>query len=156
VLRPRTETSCPMMVKKGVRGRVPTLVHYTHGTYYSTSVAIGRLADVAALGGKGALTRESKKAHIVPSLACKSATRLLSWQGTLLIRRKTVDSPSSKRGGDSVRPWVVDRPEAAAGEDRRAFATAHRRPSEEKSSHADGQIRGVCKPSLRGFGMLGV
>jgi hypothetical protein len=78
-----------------------------------------------------------------------------SWRGTPLIPWKPV-SPSGMRGGDSVRPWVVDQPAAAAGENRRPFATGHRRPSEEKSSHADRQIQGVYKPSLRGFRMFGV
>jgi hypothetical protein len=68
-----------MMVKKGLHGKTPMLVLYAHGTYYSTSVAIVRLADVAALGGKGALARVSENEHIVASLACKSATRLLNW-----------------------------------------------------------------------------
>jgi hypothetical protein len=33
-------------------------------------------------GKEGALARVSEKEHIVASLACKSATRLLSWRGT--------------------------------------------------------------------------
>jgi hypothetical protein len=40
------------MMKKYLRSKTPMLVLYAHGTYYSTSVAIVRLAEVAALGGR--------------------------------------------------------------------------------------------------------
>ena len=56
------------------------LVLYPHGTDYSNSVAIVRLADVAALGEERAQTRASEKAHFVTFLvfyglpAYKSAT----------------------------------------------------------------------------------
>ncbi len=40
------------MVKKCLRGKRSMLVFYAHGTDYSNSVAIVRLADVAALAGR--------------------------------------------------------------------------------------------------------
>jgi len=53
------------MVKKGLHGKTPMLVLYAHGTYYSTSVAIVRLADVAALGGRREHCRGRVKRRIL-------------------------------------------------------------------------------------------
>jgi hypothetical protein len=49
------------MVKKYLRGKTPMLVLYAHGTDYRNSVAIVRLADVAALGGRGSTNEGERK-----------------------------------------------------------------------------------------------
>ena len=51
------------------------LVLYTHGTDYSNSVAIVRLADVAALERIEHKWKVSEKVQIVTLLACKSAAQ---------------------------------------------------------------------------------
>jgi len=104
------------MVKKGLRGKTPILVLYAHGTYYSTSVTIGRSADVAALGeggstGKG--KREGAYCRFPGMQVGHSPTKLAG--DPCRFGGKRCLPPSSKKGGDSIRRWVVDRLAAAAG-----------------------------------------
>ncbi len=74
MLRLRSGTFCPNTTQKlrllGT-GMVPMVVPGAHGTDQSTLVAIGRMANSAALREKRASARVGEKAQIVASCVCE-------------------------------------------------------------------------------------
>ena len=89
------------MVKACLRGKMAMLRLYAHGTDYSISVAIVRLADVAAFGGGENANEGERKGAVCHSLGvragCSSGTNVHSLL-PMEAEDESSGEPSSQRG----------------------------------------------------------